>query len=173
MTYTICIWVDGICFTPANGDSVGVVAAILDYHDSGVTDTFTAIIPMPTSATNSRADLMAIYVALEEAAQIAATRVFLEEPMRVIIYTTSAYAHRVMTGWIAAYIDRDCREDIRNYSSAQGGSGNRDLTEDAVNLQTEIEYCGTVHYEQIEEWQNLDARNTVDEALNAYLNGHY
>jgi ribonuclease HI len=173
MTYTIRMWVDGMCYTPANGESVGVAAATVEHRNSGVIDTFTAILPMPAFATNSRADLMAIILALEQAKRRAETQQFLEEPMRVTIYTTSAYAYRVMTSWIAAHIDRDCREDIREYSSAQGGSGNRDLTEDAVNLQTRIEYCGTVDYEVIEEWQNQNARDAVDWALDAYVNGHY
>lgn len=167
------IWVDGICFTAANGDSVGVAAAAVEHRDSGVLETFTAMLPMPAFASNSRADLMAIILALEQAKKVATTQVFLEEPMRVTIYTTSAYAHRIMTGWIAAYIDQDCREDIRNYSSAQGLNGTRDLTENAVDLQTEIEYCGTVGYEQIEEWQNPHARYGVDWALDEYRNGRY
>lgn len=173
MTYIVRIWVDGTCYTQPNGDSIGVTAAVVQHDASGDIETFTAIVPMPNHATNCRADLMAINIGLEEAEKIATAREFLEEPMRVIIYTTSAYAHRVMTGWILAHIDQDCREDIRNYSSAQGGSGNRDLIEDAVNLQTRIEYRDTVVYEQIELWQNEDARGAVDYALNLHVNGQY
>jgi len=173
MTYTIRVWVDGTCYTPANGEAIGAAAAIAEHRNSGVLETHTAILPTPPSPTAGRADLMAIILALEEAVRRANTQVFLEERMHVIIYTTSAYAHRVMTSWIAAHIDRDCRDDIRNYSSAQGGSGNRDLTEHAVNLQSEVEWCGPVEYVLIEEWQNQDARNAADWAVDASLEGQY
>ena len=166
------MWVDGACQTTADGNSIGAAAAIVQ-HNSGTIETHTAIIPSSEVPTPQRVGLIAVILALEQAAEKQPLQVFSEEEMLVIIYTNSAYARGCMTTWIPAHIDESCIDVIRAGSNNTAAGGNRDLIEHAVNLQVQVEQCGRVVYEWIPNEQNLSALYIVESALDAYQNGHY
>ena len=166
MTYTMRMWVDGGCRGEAHGGPVGAAAAVVE-DNSGKIETHTAVLPASPIPTSQRAELTAIILALEQAAERQPALSFSTERMLVTIYTNSNYARGCMTGWVPAAIDERC------VGSVGRGVGNRDLIEHAVNLQSQIEQSGRVVYEWIGSDQNHRAQHAAISAIDAFQDGQY
>ena len=110
------------------------------------------------NATNQRAEILAIILALEWALET--YRSLDSHPnIDVTIHSDSAYAVKCMNTWIDKWIDNDWTNS-KGYDVA-----NRDLLEKASMLEEDVMDLGTIKYVHIRREYNQEA----DEACNELL----
>ena len=149
--------VDGACRGNGYAGAVGAAAVIIE-QKYGRCKSWTRSLPDYPTPTSQRAELAAIILALEKALDKAReldTRPF----MKVTIRTDSKYAHGCMTDWSFKWRNN-------GWINAAGNEvANRDLVEEALELEAEIEDNGEVQYEWIPRAQNQDADDAVNQRL--------
>lgn len=159
------ISVDGGCRGNGYNDAIAA-AAIVVHLRSGRLKIWTRRLPDYPTPTNQAAELTAIIMALEKAVeqyQSCYTSPF----MRVTITTDSKYAHGCMTEWRYKWVDN-------GWLNSKGQDvANRDLIEQALDLEAEIEQNGNVQYAWVPREKNQEADAAVNKELNAMRDGGY
>lgn len=123
-----------------------------------VVSTWDRSLPLGSSATNQKAELNAMIIALEQAVEKADEMDSIPR-MHVTIYSDSKYVVDCMTTSRARYRNRD-------YTSAKGrGIQNRDLMQEAHNFQEVLEGLGEVRIIWIPRDQNQRAEKEADKVL--------
>ncbi|KAL8941027.1 MAG: hypothetical protein Q9211_001993, partial [Gyalolechia sp. 1 TL-2023] len=149
--------VDGACRHNGYRDATAAAAVIIHTRRGG-SKIWTRRLPDHPQPTNQAAELTAIILALEQAAEF--YRQSSSSPyMRVTIMTDSKYALGCMTDW--------CHKWMNNgwVNSAGRAVANRRLIQDALDLQDEIEQNGSVEYEWVPRAENVEADRAVNDAL--------
>lgn len=158
MVYTMKMKVDGGCRRNGYSDAVGAAAVVL-FHRTGGWNSWSWALPSSPTPTSQRAELTAIVHALEMARdkihELDGSPV-----MKVTISTDSKYAHGCMTNW--SYKWRN-----NGWINAAGNEvANRDLVEEAIELEDEIDRNGSVTFR----WIPRDENQIADKAVNDELN---
>lgn len=158
MVYTMKMKVDGGCRRNGYSDAVGAAAVVL-FHKSGGWTSWTWTLPDSPTPTSQRAELAAIVHALETARD--KTVELDNNPfIKVTIYTDSKYAHGCMTDWSFKWRNNGW------INSAGNEVANRDLIEEAIDLEDEIEENGEVKFRWIPRSENQIADGKVNDELN-------
>jgi len=157
MVYTMDIYVDGGCRGNGQPGSIAAAAAVFKLK-WGRRQTWTKRLPQYPTPTNQRAEISAIIIALQQA--LARYDQLDSNPwLDVTIYSDSKYAIGCMTDWINKWRQNGWT------NSAGYEVANRDLIEEADDLDTRLRREGDVDYVWIPRAENQDA----DEACNDVL----
>lgn len=157
MVYTMNMKVDGGCRRNGYSDAIGA-AAIVVFQKWGRWRSWTRDLPSYPTPTSQRAELTAIIVALEKALE--KSEELDNGPfMRVNIDTDSKYAYGCMTDWSFKWRNNGW------INSAGNEVANRDLIEEAVDLDNQIESHGKVTYGWIPRDENSIADQAVKDRL--------
>ena len=157
MVYTINMKVDGGCRHNGYANAIGAAAVVLLRKYGGWTS-WTRDLPSYPTATSQRAELTAIIFALEKALEKAED--LDNNPfVSVNIDTDSKYAHGCMTDWSFKWRNNGW------INSAGNEVANRDLIEEAVDLDDRLEDYGKVTYGWIPRGQNSVADQAVKDRL--------
>ena len=160
MVYIMRMYVDGGCRRNGYEDAIGAAACVIQ-KKWGRSSTWTRQLPNHYGShtpTSQRAEITAIIQALEIALQ--EYRQLDGNPnLRLTIHTDSKYAHGCMTDWIYKW--------TRNgWVNAAGNQvANRDLIEQASDLDDEVKELGTVDYVWIPRAENQEADEAVSDLL--------
>lgn len=160
MVYTMKIFVDGACRGNGQPGSIGAAAACFQDR-RGNYDTFTEILNTHEyEATNQRAEILAIILALEVA--LDKYRNMDANPyLDVEIFTDSRYAVGCMTEWAHTWT----RNGWRN--AAGDPVANQDLIHEALALDSKLKEDGTVQYSWISRSSNQVADRACNDALDS------
>lgn len=157
MVYTMEIYVDGGCRGNGQPGSIGAAAAVFKLR-SGKHQAWTKSLPQYPPPTNQRAEITAIILALEQALEKLAelrTNPWLD----VKIYSDSRYAIGCMTDWVYKW-------SRNGWINAAGNEvANRDLIQEASDLDDRLKEEGTVEYIWIPREENQDADRCCNQAL--------
>ncbi|KAJ5890733.1 ribonuclease H1 [Penicillium subrubescens] len=157
MVYAMEIYTDGGCRGNGSPWAIGAAAAAFKtkwgkYHG------WTRILPSYPPPTNQRAEIVAIILALEQALekyQELDTNPYLD----VTIYSDSKYAVNCMKSWIYKWTNN-------GWINAAGNPvANRDLLEEASDLDDRLRNEGDVEYIWIPREENEVADRFCNEAL--------
>lgn len=166
MVYTMRMKVDGGCRGNGYDGAVGAAAVIIEHKYGGRWTSWTKRLPTYPRPTSQRAELAAIVLALEKALE--KQRQLDRAPfMKVAIRTDSKYAHGCMTDWSFKWLNNGW------INCAGNEVANRDLVEEALELEAELEENGDVQYEWIPRDQNQDADEAVNDKLDEMSNDSY
>lgn len=158
MVYNMRMRVDGGCRSNGYVGAVGAAAVVVEHKYGGRSTNWTRRLPTYPTPTSQRAELAAIVLALELAVE--KQRQLNNAPfMKVVICTDSKYAYGCMTDWSFKWRNNGW------INSAGNAVANRDLVEEALELEAEIEDNGDVQYEWIPRDQNEDADEAVNDEL--------
>jgi len=157
MVYIMEIYVDGGCRGNGQPGAIGAAAAVFKKKYGGY-DAWTRSLPRYPPPTNQRAEITAIILALEQALENYEgldTNPYLD----VKIYSDSRYAIGCMTDWIYKW--------TRNgWINAAGNEvANRDLIQEASDLDDRLKEEGDVEYIWIPREDNQDADRLCNEAM--------
>ncbi|KAI4241901.1 MAG: hypothetical protein L6R40_004300 [Gallowayella cf. fulva] len=157
MPYKMCMSVDGAC--RGNGyPGTRASAAVVLHQKWGGTKTWSYCLPSYPTPTNQRAELSAIIHALKVALQHY-HNLDGSPFMEVEIETDSKYAYGCMTDWRYKW------QGNGFINSAGIEVTNRDLVEEALDLEAQIETNGKVVYEWVPRGDNTLADAAANEAL--------
>jgi ribonuclease HI len=154
MVYMMKIYVDGGCRGNGQPGAIGAAAAVVKLR-GGRTRTWTRELPFYLSPTNQRAEITAIILALELALEKYESLDSYPK-FNVTIYSDSRYAVNCMTDWVYGWANNGWMNS-RGFEVV-----NRDLIEEASNLDDRLRDLGRVKYEWIPRGENWEA----DEACN-------
>jgi len=157
MVYTMEIYVDGGCRGNGQPGAIGAAAAVFQKKHGGY-DAWTKSLPSYPPPTNQRAEITAIILALEQALEKLEeldTNPYLD----VKIYSDSRYAIGCMTNWIYKW--------ARNgWINAAGNEvANRDLIQEASDLDDRLKEAGDVEYIWIPREENQLADRLCNEDM--------
>lgn len=154
MVYVMEIYVDGGCRGNGQPDAIGAAAAVFKLRCGGAT-TWTRVLLRYPPPKNQRAEITAIILAMERALA-KYNELDSNSWLDVKIYSDSRYAIGCMTEWIYKW-------SINGWQNAAGNEvANRDLIEEAYELNVRLKDEGNVEYIWIPRAENQDA----DEACN-------
>jgi ribonuclease HI len=157
MVYIMEIYTDGGCRGNGRPRAIGAAAAAFKKRD-GTYNAWTQSLPRNPPPTNQRAELTAIIVALElalEKLEKLDTNPYLD----VKIYSDSRYAINCMTEWIYKWTSN-------GWINAAGNDvANRDLLEEASDLDDKLREVGDVDYVWISREQNQYADRLCNEDM--------
>ena len=158
MVYILQMKVDGGCRRNGYNDAIGA-AAVVVYHRGGAWNSTTWEPPDYPRPTKQRAELVAIIQALKWA-RYKASKLNRNPFMRVTISTDSNYAQKCLTEWSVKWRNN-------GWINATGNPVvNRDLVEEAINLEADVQRKGKVTYRWIPRSKNRDADRAVNDRLN-------
>jgi ribonuclease HI len=155
MVYTMVIKVDGGCRGNGQQGAIGAAAAVILGRNGGILKTWTCELPNYPRATNQRAEISAIILALELALEkynSLSNNVYMD----VTIMSDSRYAVECMNTWIYKW--------VRNgWINAKGNEvANQDLIKKASNMDDNLKEHGRVTYK----WISRSENGAADEACN-------
>lgn len=155
MGYTMVFYVDGGCRNNGYSNAIGAAAAVQMLRGGGHRSWYRQIYDNPT---NQRAEITAIIIALQEALQ-AYDELDTNPYLHLTIYSDSRYAIGCMTDWIYKW--------TRNgwINSAGNPVANRDLIQEASDLDDEVKALGDVTYRYIPRSENELADGYCNDAL--------
>ena len=157
MGYILRMYVDGGCRRNGSQDAIGAAACVIQYKH-GRQKSWTKRLPDYPDATNQRAELTALILALELGLQ--KYRGLRSYPfIDVTIYSDSRYAVNCMTEWKAKWLGNGF------YSSKGVPLVNQDLIEKAYELEEELANEGDVEFVWVPREENEDADDRVNEEL--------
>jgi len=149
MVYTMEIYVDGGCRGNGQPGSIGAAAAVFKFRSGGHT-AWTKRLPLYPTPTNQRAEITAIILALEQALEKYA-ELHSNPWLDVKIHSDSKYAIGCMTDWIYKW-------SRNGWINAAGNEvANRDLIQEASDLDDRLREEGSVEYIWIPRAENEDA----------------
>ncbi|KAI1194869.1 ribonuclease H-like domain-containing protein [Nemania serpens] len=158
MVYVMEFYVDGGCRGNGQAWSIGAAACCLTKsHNRGYRYRTTSLPRHPTP-TNQRAEIAAIIMALEWALE-KYDELDSYPDLDVRIHTDSRYAVGCMDNWIYKW--------VRNgwVNSAGNEVANRDLIEEASDLDDKVKDLGAVRYIWVPRSENEDADRHCNEEL--------
>ncbi len=157
MVYYMEIYVDGGCRGNGQPGVIGAAAAVFKLK-SGRKKVFTRRLPDYPTPTNQRAEITAIIIALEEALERYDN--LKNKPwLDVKVYSDSRYAIGCMTDWVYKW----SRNGWRN--AAGNEVANRDLIQEASDLDDRLREEGDVQYIWIPREQNQDADGYCNDVM--------
>ena len=151
-------YVDGGCRGNGQPDAIGAAAAVRQYRDGGELHRTCQLESYYHKATNQRAEILAIILALEWAME------FYENSntsprIDVTIHSDSKYAVNCMNQWIAKW-------SRNRWTTSVGGSvANQDLLQEAIEAEDRVLDVGNVVYK----WVPRHKVNGADKKCNAEL----
>lgn len=157
MVYTMRIYTDGGCRGNGHPGAIGAAAAVF-MKKHGRWKSWTRSLPSYPWPTNQRAEITAIILALEQALENLEnldTNPFLD----VEIYSDSRYVVDCMTKWIYKWT----KNGWTNYAGNE--VANRDLLEEASDLDDRLKEEGTVAYIWIPREENGIADRLCNENM--------
>jgi ribonuclease HI len=157
MVYTMRIYVDGGC--RGNGGNAPIAAAAAVFKNrGGGGKSWSMALPQDPRPTNQRAEILAIVLALEKALEI--FRGLSTNPaVDVQIYSDSRYAVGCMTEWIYKWSQN-------GWVNAAGHPvANRDLIQEASDLDDDLRREGRVGYTWIPREQNQEADRACNDCM--------
>ncbi|KAK6541460.1 hypothetical protein TWF694_007270 [Orbilia ellipsospora] len=161
MVYRMDFKVDGACRGNGRPGAIAAAAACL-YTRGNTYYSRTEQLPYDDPvATNDRAELQAIIMALEWALEKYQSLDSCPR-LKVTISGDSEHAINSITKWVYKWQENGW------YTTAGTPVKNRDLIQEACRLENEIEEIGEVHYEWIPREKNMDADEKCNEALDDF-----
>lgn len=158
MPYKMHMFADGGCRGNGHPYAIGAAAAVLEDRRGGRT-TWTRTLPVDPTPTNQRAELTAIILALDQAFVTREEEISGNTYIKLAIFTDSKYAVGCMTEWIQKWTENGWR-------NAKGNQvANRDLVEEAHDLEFRFNQIGEVKYIWIPREQNRDADSAANDAM--------
>jgi ribonuclease HI len=155
MVYTMVIKVDGGCRGNGQQGAIGAAAAVILGRNGMALKTWTRELPNSPRATNQRAEISAIILALELALEkydSLSNNVYID----VTIMSDSKYAVECMNTWIYRWAQN-------GWINAKGnGVANQDLIKEASDMDDDLKERGRVTYKWIPRSEN----EAADEACN-------
>lgn len=159
MVYIISMKVDGGCRRVGAHGAIGACAAAKVYQNGNVSSSWSRALPWSPTPTNQRAEIAAITLALEKALEDVHD---LNDPkpfVKVFINSDSKYAVGCMTEWLPKWLNNGW------INSAGGDVANKDLIEEAVELQDRLEEYGDVEYKWVPRVLNEYADRLCNEMM--------
>ena len=159
------MYIDGGCRYNGSSNAIGAAACVIHRRWGGDL-TYTRKLPSYTTPTSQRAEITAIILALEQG--LSKSRDLDTSPrMNVTIYTDSKYAHGCMTDWVYKW-------SRNGWINAAGNSvANRDLIEQASDLDDDLKEYGVVNYVWVPRSENQKADEAAGEVLNEMDDDYY
>jgi ribonuclease HI len=158
MVYTIEINVDGGCRGNGRPGSIGAAAAAMknkygEYHHG-----WTKALPPSPAPTNQRAEIASIILGLEEALQ-RYDQLNSNPRLDVTIYSDSNYAVNCMNEWVYKWSNN-------GWTTSTGKEvANRDLIEEALDLNDLLKEKGDVRYVWIPREKNQYADKLCNDCM--------
>ncbi|KXS97048.1 hypothetical protein AC578_2866 [Pseudocercospora eumusae] len=157
MPYIMNWYVDGGCRRNGYQGSIGAAAAIHIAKDGSYTP-WTRELPSYSNPTNQRAEITAIILALEKTIEKSKGLTF-RPYLAVTIHSDSSYAVNCMNDWVHKW-------SRNGWINAKGHEVvNRDLIEEAYDLDNEVKELGSVTYKWISREQNALADQQCNEVM--------
>jgi ribonuclease HI len=157
MVYTMEIYVDGGCRGNGQPGSTGAAAAVFKFK-YGRQISWTRALPQYPPPTNQRAEISAIILALEKALERYA-ELDSNPWLDVKIHSDSRYAIGCMTKWVYKW-------SRNGWTNAAGNEvANRDLIQEASDLDDKLKEEGTVEYIWIPRGENQEADKCCNQVL--------
>ncbi|KAI1654461.1 ribonuclease H-like domain-containing protein [Daldinia decipiens] len=158
MVYIMEFEVDGGCRGNGYSHAEGAAAACLMTRSSSYYTRTRRLDATPQWATSQRAEILAIIIALEWALE-KYDELESEPKLAVSIKSDSRYAVNCMSKWVYKWCNN-------GWINAKGDEvANRDLIEEASDLDDRVKELGTVDYLYIPRAQNTEAHKACDELL--------
>ncbi|KAL2809376.1 ribonuclease H-like domain-containing protein [Aspergillus granulosus] len=159
MVYTIEIYVDGGCRGNGQPGSIGAAAAAIK-NRHGKYHGWSKALPSSPTPTNQRAEITSIILGLEKALE-RYDELYLDPRLAVTIYSDSRYAVNCMNKWVYKW--------TRNgWTNSEGNEvANRDLIEEASDLDDQLNEKGDVQYIWIPREENQYADRLCNDCLDA------
>jgi ribonuclease HI len=158
------IFVDGGC--RRNGSSNAIAAASAVRKTRGTPEHKTRRLRGHGHSTNQRAEIAAISLGLEMALE-KSDDLHSDPMLDITIYSDSRYA----VDCLAKYAEKWTRNGWVNKRGAE--VANRDLIEEALNLDEQLEQRGTVRYSWIPRSENVLADKLCNKELDAMEQGRF
>ena len=158
MVYVMKFYVDGAC--PRNGkpDAIGAAAAGLRYRNGNERFRTRHLDTYYRKATNQRAEILAIILALEWVMDIYED--LNNSPrIKITIHSDSKYAVNCMRTWIYKWMHNEWK------TSAEKPVANQDLIKDAITAQNRVLSIGKVVYKQVSRDDVYNADKKCKEVL--------
>lgn len=163
MPYRMNFQVDGGCRRNGRTDEIGV-AAIVHVKRWGRPDCWTKRLHHKPTPTNQRAEIEAVIMALETALKID-EEMGVHAQIDVRIYSDSKYAAGCMNDWIYKWC-------CNGWVNAAGYEvTNRDIIEEASDLEDRVKELGTVKYIWIYREENQTADQLCNDELDEQEHG--
>ncbi|CAG8959573.1 hypothetical protein HYFRA_00001475 [Hymenoscyphus fraxineus] len=160
MVYRMEFKIDGACRGNGNWDAIGAAAAVLLGRDGEWRKCWTRFLEADEyqPVTNQRAELTAVIVALEAA--LRKVRSLNSSPYVVVeIQSDSRYVVKCMNEWVYKW-------SSNGWINSKGNEvANRDLIQEASDLDDELKEHGDVDYVWIPRSENYDADRFCNEEL--------
>lgn len=155
MVFTMVIYTDGGCRNNGRPGAIGAAAAVVEQRFGKKVSRTESLSTDQWPATNQRAEILGIIIALELALEKHRT-LHTNPRLDLTIYTDSKYARDCMTNWIYKW--------TRNgwINAAGQDVVNQDLLKKASSLDDEVVDIGNVRYE----WIPREENQLADELCN-------
>jgi len=157
MVYRMVMYVDGGCRNNGYSNAIGA-AACVNIEKWGRREKWHRKIPSHEGPTNQRCEIIAIIVALKLVLQ-RYEELDSYPRLNITIYTDSKYAHGCITDWQFTWMNNGWINS-RGYEVA-----NRDLIQEASNLDNQVQALGDVNYIWISRSENDEADELCNEVL--------
>ncbi|KAI0381333.1 ribonuclease H-like domain-containing protein [Hypomontagnella monticulosa] len=159
MVYIMKFYVDGGCRNNGYSNAIGAAAAcLMSRNNSSFRCKAGQLITSYHSATNQRAEILAIILALQWVLEKYET-LHSEPYLRVTIHSDSRYAVGCMSKWIDRWIKN-------GWVNSKGHTvANVDMIQMASDLHDEVEALGQVDYVYVPRSENQNADRKCNEAL--------
>ena len=159
MVYKMYFYVDGGCRRNGHNDAYGAAAAIW-VKKWGKQKSWTVTLPRydDPRPTSQRAEIMALILALEQALKHYETLAGYPE-FELVIHSDSQFVVNCMDLYIPRWF-RNGWVNARGYEVA-----NRDLLEEASDLEDEVNSLGSVRYQWIPRSENVAADQLANDAM--------
>lgn len=149
--------VDGGCRGNGNPGSIAAAAAVFKLK-WGRQKIFVQDLPSEPRPTNQRAELTAIILALQRAIE-RYNGLRTNPRFKLTIYSDSQYSVNCMTKWLPKWL-------ANGWMNAKGKEVvNRDLIEEAIDLEARLNRAGRVKYVWVPRAQNAEADRAANEAM--------
>ncbi|KAI0142219.1 ribonuclease H-like domain-containing protein [Xylariaceae sp. FL1272] len=158
MVYTMVFKVDGGCRRNGQDRPLGAAACCLVNRSGRIKYYKVQRLPLHSTPTNQRAEIAAIILALEWALE-RYNESDTYPRMKIIIKSDSKYAVNSMSEWIYKWASNGW------VNSAGYEVANRDLIQEASDLDDRLKELGSVRYEWIPRAENQDADRYCNESL--------
>lgn len=159
MVYTIEIYVDGGCRGNGQPGSIGAAAAAIK-NKYGKYHGWTKALPSSSAPTNQRAEITSIILGLEKALE-RYDQLNSKPQLAVTIYSDSRYAVNCMKEWVYKW-------SKKGWTNSTGNEvANRDLIEEASDLDDLLKERADVHYKWIPREENQYADKLCNDRLDA------
>ena len=151
------MYVDGGCRKNGYAGAIGAAACVIQMR-SGRKKTWTRAMLPDENPTNQRAEITAIILALQQALA-KHDRLHSAPILKVTIYTDSKYAQGCMSTWIHQWSENG------RLNSRGSPVANRDLIQEASDLDDAVRALGKVKYVWIPRSQNSEADEAASVAM--------